>query len=279
MALSRLPWWVCLVVGLVGYMVLHAHATQPLPPVDPKQMQGLMVGAMTRGLATGAQYILPIICVIAAVVSFVGSAKRRDLVRAVAGPGASSAAAIDAMTWQEFELLIGEAFRLQGFTVTEQGGASADGGVDLELQKGSERWLVQCKHWRALKVPVNVVRELAGVMAHRRAVGAYVVTSGTFTSDAESFAEGRGIVLVNGSKLQGLIAQARTSLDKRTVRTASRPAATPLPSLPSMGVPTLPACPVCSRSMALRKARKGPNAGGAFWGCTSFPGCRGTRPA
>lgn len=40
-----------------------------------------------------------------------------------------------------------------------------------------------------------------------------------------------------------------------------------------------PSCPVptCGRPMTLRTARRGPNAGGQFWGCTDYPRCKGTR--
>jgi four helix bundle suffix protein len=40
-----------------------------------------------------------------------------------------------------------------------------------------------------------------------------------------------------------------------------------------------PDCPRCGKPMALRTARKGPNAGRSFWGCTTYPDCTGTRPA
>jgi hypothetical protein len=36
-----------------------------------------------------------------------------------------------------------------------------------------------------------------------------------------------------------------------------------------------PACPTCGAPMVLRTARKGPNAGGQFWGCSKYPQCRG----
>src|SRR3974390_290810 len=42
---------------------------------------------------------------------------------------------------------------------------------------------------------------------------------------------------------------------------------------------TVPNCPECGRSMQLRTARRGPNAGGQFWGCTGYPTCRGARDA
>jgi ATP-dependent DNA helicase RecQ len=40
-----------------------------------------------------------------------------------------------------------------------------------------------------------------------------------------------------------------------------------------------PNCPTCSRPMRLRTARRGPNSGGQFWGCSGYPDCEGTRPA
>src|SRR5690606_18862722 len=107
--------------------------------------------------------------------------RRRSLFRSVADSGANS---VSDISWVDFERLVGEAFRLQGFEVQETGRASADGGIDLSLRRGGERYLVQCKHWRATKVGVQTVRELYGVMAASGAAGGYVVTSGAFTADA-----------------------------------------------------------------------------------------------
>ena len=38
-----------------------------------------------------------------------------------------------------------------------------------------------------------------------------------------------------------------------------------------------PHCPSCNAAMVKRKARRGANAGSEFWGCSRYPGCRGTR--
>jgi len=35
-------------------------------------------------------------------------------------------------------------------------------------------------------------------------------------------------------------------------------------------------CPKCSKPMAKRMAKNGPNAGNEFWGCTGYPMCKGT---
>jgi len=42
--------------------------------------------------------------------------------------------------------------------------------------------------------------------------------------------------------------------------------------------PPPPACPCCGKPMRQRTARKGPRAGQKFWGCTTYPDCKGTRP-
>lgn len=167
--------------------------------------------------------------------------------------------------------------RIQGYKVMETGGGGADGGVDLVLSKpgqnGGERFLVQCKQWRAYKVGVDVVRELYGVMSARGATGGFVVTSGRFSREAISFANGRNVTLVDGPKLRRLIHQARAS--------ARCPADVELDGLSSEPVRADPAespcCPLCSRPMVLRTAKHGANAGGQFWGCTGYPSCRGIR--
>jgi four helix bundle suffix protein len=40
--------------------------------------------------------------------------------------------------------------------------------------------------------------------------------------------------------------------------------------------PDGPGCPMCGRPMFLRTARKGPEAGQRFWGCSDYPDCKGT---
>jgi hypothetical protein len=38
-----------------------------------------------------------------------------------------------------------------------------------------------------------------------------------------------------------------------------------------------PLCPACGAGMVKRTAKKGNNAGQAFWGCSKYPACKGTR--
>jgi len=168
------------------------------------------------------------------------------------------------LDWKTFEQLVGEAFRRQGFIVAETGQGGADGGLDLALRKGSEVFLVQCKQWRAYKVSVNIVRELYGVMAAKGAGGGFEITSGNFTEDAKAFDTGRNIELIDGPRLEKMIA---------SVQTATRPQA---PAAITFNA--APACPKCNSPMVKRTAMQGANAGGQFWGCSRYPDCRGIRP-
>jgi restriction system protein len=202
----------------------------------------------------------------AAVMSvFRPGAGRQRLERSARGEDAT---AVDGMTWHHFELQIGEAFRLKGFTVVEIGGTGSDGGADLVLRKssktGNETFLVQCKHWKARKVGVGAARELYDVMAARGAAGGFVVTAGSFTKETQSFAEGRNIRLIDGTKLAALL--------------AASPARQPEPQRSAADV-TMVVCPACSQPMVLRTLKRGPTAGQAVYACSTWPVCKGTRPA
>lgn len=118
------------------------------------------------------------------------------------------------MTWQEFDLLVGEAFRQKGYKVTQLGGAGPDGGVDLLLVKGGEITPVQRKQWKALKVGVDVVRALYGVLAAKGAANGIVVTSDKFTKDAQELARGRNVTLLAGEELFAMLEAAKTEITR-----------------------------------------------------------------
>lgn len=266
--LAMLPWWVGIGLAVIGYLVLHGIATKPLPAFTPSDMGGLIVTTWLRAVSMVAQFVLPALCVIGALISFLKRKKRQSLIASVTQ--SSAADSLEGMSWREFEILVGEAFRLQGYRVAEVGGAGADGGVDLVLNKGNEKFLVQCKQWKAYKVNVMVVRELYGVMAAKGAAGGFVVTSGRFTDDAIEFAAGRNIRLVDGLKLFGMIKQARNARVDSVPQLVGGPGAEPVRQ-PST------TCPACGAAMKVRVAKKGTNAGSEFWGCSTYPACRGTR--
>ena len=263
---AMLPWWVGVLLALIAYFVLHHYATAEIAPsVSGAKLGANITGQLGKFLAMVGQYILPFAFVIGAGLSAFGRHKRNALFTNV--QGSSSALALNEMSWQEFEMLVGEAFRRKGYTVAENGGGGADGGVDLVLRKDSEKFLVQCKQWKAYKVGVTTVRELYGVMAAEGAAGGFVVTSGVFTADANSFADGKNINLIGGAELTALIKN--IPLPKTNTTTAQRMPKTAAASTAD------PSCPNCGSAMVKRTAKQGANAGNMFWGCSSYPKCRG----
>jgi len=270
---SKLPWWLNVGLAVGSYFLLHRLAVAPPAVATGTRDVGQMVsGQVVRMLGMFGQYILPLLFSFAAIASATNGRKRRRLHDRAAS--SSNATALNEMSWQEFEMLVGEAFRRRGYSVVENGGGGADGGVDLVLTREGERFLVQCKQWKAKKVGVKIVRELYGVMAAEGASGGYVVTSGVFTQAATAFASGKKIELVDGSHLltliQGAERRGTTHMPKSTrdISVASAPREEEEIRVPS--------CPRCGNTMVVRVAKRGKQAGKRFWGCPDFPGCRGT---
>ena len=267
---SLLPWWAGVAIAVIGYVVLHRLAVPvQVTSVQPGQLSQLVTQSLITALASVGQYIVPLVGLVGAAVSFFRRKQRCALFTDVAQ--AQSTHALDGMSWREFEMLVGEAFRLQGYSVTETGGGGADGGIDLILSKGAEKFLVQCKQWKAYKVGVDVVRELYGVMAAIGATGGFVVTSGRFTVDASNFAAGRNVRLIDGPKLFALIKQAKQSTKMAADQTGNTQRPAQLKAAADLS------CPHCGSTVVKRVARKGSNAGSEFWGCSTFPSCRGIR--
>ncbi len=259
---AMVPWWVGVLLAMLSYFLLHVVATQPIT-IDPKAPS--FVGILFKGLATGGQYFLPIIFLAGAAMSAVRRRRASELVANVRQR--NDARAVNEMSWREFEVLVAEAFRIQGYQAVETGGGGADGGVDLVLTRSREKYLVQCKQWKAHKVGVEVVRELYGLMSAHGAAGGFVVTSGTYTDESRRFAEGRNVQLIDGAKLNQMLGAAQTT------KRATTPAAT----APVVHVADQPLCPRCGSGMSRRLAKRGSNTGSYFWGCATYPDCRGTR--
>jgi restriction system protein len=271
---ARLPWGVALGLALVSYGGLHWVAGRFALPVAPRAVADLgaaYIHSLIPALATLFQFILPLAWVAGAIVSLIRRSRGAVLFdRTIAG----GRSAVDRLTWSDFERVIGEAFRRDGYAVQGNVERGPDGGVDLVLQKGSMHFLVQCKHWRTASIGVAVIRELYGVMTARGVDGAFVVTSGSFTPDAWGFAAQSGIDLIDGTRLEGWISRAEPPPKRSYAPELAAPVA---PAVASIGT-LAPACPRCSVGMVLRTARRGASAGQDFWGCLRYPRCRGTMP-
>lgn len=83
-----------------------------------------------------------------------------------------------------------------------------DGGYDLLLTRGDERWIVECKCYaRHVRVGRPALQKLVGA---NNIVGAdylVFVTTSDYTADAVAFARQLGMVLVNGDDLVRMSAE------------------------------------------------------------------------
>lgn len=202
-------------------------------------------------------------------------AKVCDRVRLNRQTGAGS---IRDLSWQEFESLLAETFRRQGFAVEHTGASGPDGGIDLRLSKAGAITLVQCKHWKAYDVGVRIVRELRGIVASDSAQSGIVVTSGRFTRAAHDFAVTNPIRLIDGHELVGMIAAAQKSVGTAAAQQATPATSPKQPRSARVAQPTSEVtCPLCSSPMVRRTAKRGPNVGSSFLGCSRYPDCRGIR--
>ena len=115
---SRLPWWLGVILAICRYLVLHGLASAPLPTsVKQGDVVPVMMGAVWRGFASFGQVVLPLLFLAGAAASAWRKHHRKTLVNNVVGSDAVES--LDGMSWREFEMLVGEGFRLQGFSVTE----------------------------------------------------------------------------------------------------------------------------------------------------------------
>lgn len=253
---SKLPWWAGILLAIVSYLFLHAYAIREvIPPTNSQNLSQAMSTGLFHSLALFGQYLLPIAFIIGSGISALNRFNRKKIHQNVAN--SPSKGVLNDMSWQQFEILVGEYFRKEGYKVEEVGGGGADGGVDIILHKNEGKYLVQCKQWKAYKVGVKPVRELLGVMVGSGAAGGILVTSGGFSKDAMGFAKENNIQLIDGAELHKMI------------RSVQQTAAAPPPKDP--------VCPKCGSRMIKRTAEKGMRTGEQFWGCSKFPACRSTR--
>lgn len=77
---------------------------------------------------------------------------------------------------------------------------SGDEGVDLVLNRSAERSVVQCKRYRG-QVGQSEIRDFYGTVIHEKAKRGFFVTTGTFSLPSQVWAEGKNLVLVDGSDL------------------------------------------------------------------------------
>jgi restriction system protein len=265
--LISLPWPVCIVLGLLAYIGFRYGIGWYLSSSSSPVLIGVGTQAAT-GTYASLGWVALGICWAGALISYFRQRSRRRLLDTQTGLDS-----LRAMSWREFEMLAGEAFRRRGYAIQETGLGGADGGIDLILRKDGKTTLVQCKQWKTQRVDVKVVREMFGLLAHHGAAAVKIVAVGDYTGDAQRFAQGKPIELIHGEALLAMVREGQTSPPTKTATTETTAIVMTHPdSTPS----TNPVCPRCGADMVKRSNRQTKD---DFWGCAKYPACRGTREA
>ncbi len=107
---------------------------------------------------------------------------------------------------RKFELFVCEVYRKLGWKAYPTPYAG-DGGVDGFLRREGELYLLQCKRVKG-SVGCPVLQQLSGCIAHHRAAGGIVVTTGKVSRQARQWAAGNHIEIVGLHRLVQMVRKA-----------------------------------------------------------------------
>lgn len=114
---------------------------------------------------------------------------------------ASTMEALAAMPWRDFANAVESAFQRHGYTVTRLSGSAAD----FSIHKAGATTLVSGKRWKAASVGIEGLRELVAARQQQDASACQILTLGTFSEAAASYAREHGIKVAQGENLALLL--------------------------------------------------------------------------
>lgn len=103
------------------------------------------------------------------------------------------------LTPRGFEEHVSDLFKARGYKAQVVGG-TADGGLDIKLQKDGATGIVQCKRYER-NVGVKAIREFCAVATRAGCAEAYFITTSGYTRDALNWAKNEPIILIDGDTL------------------------------------------------------------------------------
>ena len=194
---AQIPWWVSVSLSTVFYVFLKFA----LPAL---QSQSSLVSVVDMSLGPA---LAPVVAL--AFLSPLGFTLFRSGRRKKLHALKEEITALQALSSTQFTDLAAEAYRQKGYTVMEGGIFQDDPAVDIVLRRGANLYLVQCRYWQNSKLRKREVKNLFTLMHARQASGAFLLTTGIFTSEARHYAVDRPITLVDGIELVGLLSGGR----------------------------------------------------------------------
>ena len=168
------------------------------------------------------------------------------------------------LSWSEFREYVMGLFQKLDYS-PEGNGALDDEYADLRLKRAARTSLVCCKKYYVRKIPLSMVLEFYAAMLKWPSLEkGYFITTGSFSHEARKFASDKPLVLIDGERLMDF-ARIAESIDATRERSSlqnnlRRPGYT---------------CPMCGAHMLLRTVESNSHSVAQFWGCSSYPACKG----
>lgn len=107
---------------------------------------------------------------------------------------------IRSMSWEDFARALESGFRNEGYAVQR-----VEGAADFELEKAGRVSLVCARRWKAARTGAEPLKELAAAGEKRGAGECRYAVAGELTKQARAFAKEKGVKLVEGAELAGLV--------------------------------------------------------------------------
>ena len=126
---------------------------------------------------------------------------------------------------------------------------------------------------------IESLRAMWGVVMHERANGVKIVCVGRFTPLVIDFARGKAIELIDGDRLLELVREVQMVSPTK----AATPTKIVAPAIHAespadrLKPPLEKAAPVCTKCSSTMIKRFNKTTQDLFWGCSTFPKCRGTK--
>ncbi|MGW8184927.1 MAG: restriction endonuclease [Candidatus Moraniibacteriota bacterium] len=162
----------------------------------------------------------------------------------------------------QFEEFICNLFDKLGYEAERVGGPN-DGGIDVIATKNGVKHYIQCKKFITRQVSVGDMRNFYGAVVDKLTdAKSFFITTNVFTLEAERFALGKPIELIDGKRLMEYVNLAGLSSDN-VVGNGS-----------IFDSNIIEKCPDCGGKLVLRTAHKGSYSGNDFYGCSNYPKCK-----
>jgi len=191
--LAQLPWWIPVAFSASFYLLLKFA----VPYFDT---QSTLVNEANMSLGP---LLAPMIALaILSPVSFsLFQSKRKKKLCCLKDDIQS----IQEIPWQQFKEMVAEAYRRSGYIIMENSSFTADPRVDMVIRKSANLYVVQCRYWQNRKLGIREVKNLLALMHEKQACGAFLLTTGVFSSEARHYAVSRPINLLDGIELVELL--------------------------------------------------------------------------